>query len=101
VDALAIICAGTLAACGGDDPSKQLDAAVSWRETMRLAATEHRAGAIPTTYSVQLADEARQKLAELRRSLPAAQPTPDPRRTAAALDSLDRAIRALDLETGQ
>ena len=90
-------------ACGGaDDLDKQLDSAASWSATMRLAAVQHRTGAISTRYSVQLADDAKQALEDLHRSLPNAEhDSSDARRATASLDSLDRAIHALDAETGR
>lgn len=92
-----------LTACGGHgDLSKQLATARSWTATVQLARAEHRAGAITTVYSTQLATAARQALDELRRTLPSAVADSSSAHSAAAsLDSLDRAIRALGVETRQ
>jgi hypothetical protein len=92
-----------LTACGGGgDLTKQLATARSWTATMQLARAERRAGAITTTYSTQLADAARQALGEVRSTLPSvAVDSSSAHSAAASLDSLDRAIRALDVETRQ
>jgi len=64
---------------------------------MQLAAEEQRSGAITTRYSAELADNARHALSELRSTMPdAVHDDSDRRQASAALDSLDRAIRALD-----
>jgi hypothetical protein len=89
-----------LAACASrPDLTKQLATVASWKATMQLAATERRSGALTTTYATQLGDEAAQALAEARQSVRSAEhDASDAQRAAAALDSLERAIRQLDTE---
>jgi hypothetical protein len=94
---------GLLVGCGSSkDLDKQLDTVASWAATARLAAAEHRSGAITTTYARQLDDEARHALADARRALSSSErDANETRRAGAALDSLRLAIQLLDTETSR
>jgi hypothetical protein len=86
------------AACAsGPDLDTELATVRSWTATARLAIAERRAGATTATYTRQLGDRAQSVLAEARRTLgPIARTAADRQHAAWALDSLARALRALD-----
>jgi hypothetical protein len=92
-----------LVGCGSSkDLDRQLDTVASWTATARLAAAEHRSGAITTTYARQLDDEARHALADAHRALSSSEhDANETRRAGAALDSLRLAIQLLDTETSR
>jgi hypothetical protein len=96
----AALIASALAACGGDDPAKQVESLDSWRATAEMATTAVRLGHVTPRYARQIRDratatlnEAREKptpgaTAQQRRELDAAE-----RRLASAVDTLDTAVR--------
>jgi hypothetical protein len=80
---------------------KQLETLSSWTATLQLAREERGSGAITTTYATQLRDGARSVLEETTRTIgQAAHTAADSSHAAAALDSLNDAIRQLDAESG-
>lgn len=71
----------------------------SWSATMTLAREQHATGAVTGTLARQLRDRASTALDQSRSTMAEAAASPEERRRAsAAIDSLARAIRALDAE---
>ena len=98
---LCVAAALPLIACSPTpDLDKQLDTVSSWTATMQLASAEYRQRSISATYVAEMVDAAREASADSRKSLPEVEHDDrDRRRAAAAVDSLDRAIAALDAES--
>jgi hypothetical protein len=96
--ALLVAALAATTACGSaPDFERELTTTRSWIATVRLAAEERRAGAIPRRYTLQLRDRAAEALFEEREKLAHERwPADDASRARGALDSLESALRALD-----
>jgi len=58
-----------LIACGGNDPSTQVERAVSWAATTRELAIERRVGAIGRAYTADLLDAGQRDVQKIEQSL--------------------------------
>lgn len=96
VSALALL----LCACGGSaDPQQIIETISSWRATVELARTEHRAHGIGDVYARQLLDRARDAGDDARRRAVGGALSPTDRaRVESTIAALDAATRRLASE---